>query len=124
MQPLDAATAEANVAGLTEAFRKTAEAAKERVKDEEHVKMLTIDEAARQTPATARNLVRVATGKDNDPLLIARALKELQRFRQYDEVNAVFVEIEREEKARLVKERITALKRGGFLKKIGGESGK
>lgn len=123
MQPLDAVADESHVAGLTEAFRKTAEAAKERLKDEDHVKTLTSLDVERQTPNTARNLVRVVTGKDNDPILVARAFKELERFRQYDEVNAVFVAREREEKARLVTERILALRRGGFLKKIGGDRG-
>ena len=117
MQPLNAEVSESHVAGLTSAFVKAAEAARERAKDEEHVKKLTATDIERQTPNTARNLVRVVRGKDNDPVLVARALKELQRFRQYDEVEAIFVEVEREERARIVRQRILALKNGGFLKK-------
>jgi hypothetical protein len=98
---------------------------------EKRVKQLTADFVASKTapPApyvseTARNLLRVASGKDNDPQIVERAVHELQRFREEPAVAAFFTELERLEAEKVFKARILALKRGGFLKKIGGASGK
>lgn len=102
----------------------------DRVAAETKVKQITADfVAAKSGPyfyvsETARNLLRVATGKDNDPKIIERAVQELERFREEPAVAAFFAEREKAAKEQLIKERVAALKRGGFLKKIGGDSGK
>lgn len=99
----------------------------DKVAAEKNVEKLTADFVAVKTAPpgpylseTARNLLRVANGKDNDPKIIERATNELQRFRQEPAVASFFVELERVEAERVLKARILALKRGGFLKKIGG----
>jgi hypothetical protein len=98
---------------------------------EANVKKLTADFVEVKTAPphpylseTARNLLRVAGGKDNDPKIIERAVRELQRFREEPAVAAFFAELERVEAEKVFRARILALKRGGFLKKIGGDSGK
>lgn len=98
---------------------------------ETRVKQLTADFVATKTAPpgpylseTARNLLRVASGKDNDPKIVDRAINELQRFREEPGVAAFFADLERIEAEKVFKARILALKRGGFLKKIGGASGK
>jgi len=97
---------------------------------EKKVEKLTADFVAGKNTAvpqlseTARNLLRVASGKDNDPTAVERAKHELQRFRDEPAIAAFFVEQERIEAERVFKARILALKRGGFLKKIGGANGK
>lgn len=102
----------------------------DREASEKHVEKLTAEFVAGKTvpsiylSETARNLLRVASGKDNDPKIIERATQELQRFREEPAVAAFFEELARAETERVFKERILALKRGGFLKKIGGVSGK
>jgi hypothetical protein len=101
------------------------------VEAENRVKKLTADFIANKTAPpspylseTARNLLRVASGPDNDPKIVERAIRELQRFREEPQVAAFFVELERIEAEKVFRARILALKRGGFLKKIGGASGK
>lgn len=98
---------------------------------EKQVKRITADFVAAKTAPpvaylseTARNLLRVAAGKDNDPKIVERATNELNRFRGEPAVDAFFAELAKAEEARILKARILALKRGGFLKKIGGDSGK
>ncbi len=98
---------------------------------ETRVKKLTADFVASKTAQpgpylseTACNLLRVADGKDNDPKIVERAIRELERFREEPQVAAFFAELERIEAEKVFKARILALKRGGFLKKIGGASGK
>ncbi len=95
---------------------------------EKRVKQMTADFVTAKTAPpmylseTARNLLRVASGKDNDPKIVERATRELQRFREEPAVTAFFAELARAEAIRLTEARILALKRGGFLRKIGGEN--
>ena len=100
------------------------------VASENHVKKLTADFVESKTAPpvyylseTARNLLKVASGKDNDPKIVERAIKELQRFREEPAVAEFFAALEKAEADRVLKARILALKRGGFLKKIGGDRG-
>lgn len=121
---------EAQVAGYQADARTQeikAKAEEERLQSENHVKELTADFVASKTvpiPAiseTARNLLRVVMGKDNDPTIVNRALNELQRFRHEPAVAQFFAGYEKEEAARIFKARIEALKRGGFLRKMEGK---
>jgi polyphosphate kinase len=107
---------------------KTEKAAAEKTTSEQHVAQLTEDFIAAKThpvpqiSETARNLLRVVTGKDNDPVAVARAANELKRFRYEPLVEEYFAASERVEIEKLFAARIAALKRGGLVKKIGGAS--
>ena len=94
---------------------------------EVRIKKLTADFVMSKTASsipwlseTARNLLRVASGKDNDPKIVERAVNELQRFREEPAVKEFFAELDRVEAEKVMRARILALKRGGFLRKIGG----
>lgn len=109
--------------------KKIDRAAAERAADEKHVKQLTDEFVAGKTQnppqylsETARNLMKVATGKDNDPTAVARATKELQRFRNEPIVEEFFQTRERIANEQLFADRVAALKRAGLVKKIGGAS--
>lgn len=59
----------------------------------------------------AMNHLRVAQNKHNDPILRARAVKELSRMRgQYEEIDRFFDMLDRADRAEAARKRIVALK--------------
>jgi septal ring factor EnvC (AmiA/AmiB activator) len=107
---------------------KTEQSVADHQTSEDHVKQLTAEFVASKTQPmpqiseTARNLLRVATGKDNDPVAVERAIKELKRFRHEPLVEEFFAARERVEDGKLFAARIIALKNSGLVKKIGGDN--
>lgn len=63
-------------------------------------------EEAQREKNVARNLLAVADNKDTDPVVRARAVKELSRFRGDYSVDAFFERIEDREKLRILRQRI------------------
>lgn len=59
----------------------------------------------------AMNHLRVAQNKHNDPILRARAVKELSRMRgQHEEIDRFFDMLDRADRAEAARKRIVALK--------------
>lgn len=62
-------------------------------------------------PEVVLNHLRVARNKDVDPILRARAVKELQRHKALPEVDAFFTRLAEIEASIVAKRKIQALKR-------------